>query len=85
MLIVELGLGVEIKMDYRREFNWDGSENVISAGEIERGVRCLMELCDEKREKLKEMSGKSRKALENGGSSFTWLGRFIQDTVDHLP
>jgi hypothetical protein len=85
MLIVELGLGVEIKMDYRREFNWDGSENVISAGEIERGVRCLMELCDEKREKLKEMSGKSRKALQNGGSSFTWLGRFIQDTVDHLP
>jgi hypothetical protein len=44
-----------------------------------------MELCDEKRERLKEMSGKGRKALENGGSSFTWLGRFIQDSVDHLP
>ncbi|KAJ6967721.1 anthocyanidin 3-O-glucosyltransferase 2-like [Populus alba x Populus x berolinensis] len=83
-MIVELGLGVEIKMDYRREFISDGNETVISAGEIERGVRCLMELCDEKREKLKEMSGKSRKALENGGSSFTWLGRFIQDTMDHL-
>ncbi|KAL3568844.1 hypothetical protein D5086_028734, partial [Populus alba] len=72
-IIVELGLGVEIKMDYRREFISDGNEDVISAGEIERGVRCLMELRDEKREKLKEMSGKSRKALENGGSSFTWL------------
>ncbi|XP_034899070.1 anthocyanidin 3-O-glucosyltransferase 2-like [Populus alba] len=84
-IIVELGLGVEIKMDYRREFISDGNEDVISAGEIERGVRCLMELRDEKREKLKEMSGKSRKALENGGSSFTWLGRFIQDTVDQLP
>ncbi|KAJ6864083.1 hypothetical protein NC651_034805 [Populus alba x Populus x berolinensis] len=83
-MIVELGLGVEIKMDYRREFISNGNETVISAGEIERGVRCLMELCDEKREKLKEMSGKSRKALENGGSSFTWLGRFIQDTMDHL-
>ncbi|KAJ6870164.1 anthocyanidin 3-O-glucosyltransferase 2-like [Populus alba x Populus x berolinensis] len=83
-IIVELGLGVEIKMDYRRDFNWDGSENVVSAGEIERGIRCLMELCDEKREKLKELGGKSRKALENGGSSFTWLGRFIQDTVDHV-
>jgi hypothetical protein len=44
-----------------------------------------MELCDEKREKLKEMSGKGRKALEIGGSSFTWLGRFIQDLADHLP
>jgi UDP:flavonoid glycosyltransferase YjiC (YdhE family) len=84
-IIVELGLGVEIKMDYRREFISDGNENVISAGEIERGVRCLMELCDEKRERLKEMSGKGKKALENGGSSFTWLGRFIQDSVDHLP
>ncbi|KAG6744565.1 hypothetical protein POTOM_051201 [Populus tomentosa] len=84
-IIVELGLGVEIKMDYRREFISDGNEDVISAGEIERGVRCLMELRDEKREKLKEMSGKSRKALENGGSSFTWLVRFIQDTVDQLP
>ncbi|XP_011001028.1 PREDICTED: anthocyanidin 3-O-glucosyltransferase 2-like [Populus euphratica] len=84
-IIVELGLGVEIKMDYRKEFISDGNENVISAGEIERGVRFLMELCDERREKLKEMSGKSRKALENGGSSFTWLGRFIQDLVDQLP
>jgi len=85
MLIVELGFGVEIKMDYKSEFHSDGNENVISAGEIERGVRCLMELCDEKREKLKEMSGKGRKALEIGGSSFTWLGRFIQDLADHLP
>ncbi|XP_011014965.1 PREDICTED: anthocyanidin 3-O-glucosyltransferase 2-like [Populus euphratica] len=84
MLIVELGFGVEIKMDYRSEFNWDGNENIISAGEIERGVRCLMELGSEKVEKLKGLSGKSRKALENGGSSFTWLGRFIQDLVDHL-
>jgi hypothetical protein len=85
MLIVELGFGVEIKMDYKSEFHSDGNENVISAGEIERGVRCLMELCDEKREKLKEMSGKGRKALEIGGSSFTWLGRFIQDLADHPP
>jgi hypothetical protein len=78
-IIVELGLGVEIKMDYRKELKSDGNEiNVISSGEIERGVRCLMELCDEKR----EMSGKGRKALENGGSSFPWLGRFIQETVD---
>jgi UDP:flavonoid glycosyltransferase YjiC (YdhE family) len=84
-IIVELGLGVEIKMDYRKDLYSDGNENVISAGEIERGVRCLMELCDEKRERLKEMSGKGKKALENGGSSFTWLGRFIQDSVDHLP
>ncbi|KAG6743572.1 hypothetical protein POTOM_052271 [Populus tomentosa] len=81
-IIVELGLGVEIKMDYRREFISDGNETVISSGEIERGVRCLMELCDEKREKLKEMSEKSRKAVENGGTSFTWFFDLPEEEPD---
>ncbi|KAG5252516.1 anthocyanidin O-glucosyltransferase [Salix suchowensis] len=85
-LIVEMGLGVEIKIDYRSEFHLDGDENnIVTAGEIERGVRCLMELDNGKRERLKEMSGKSRKALESGGTSSTWLGRFIQDVVGHQP
>ncbi|KAG5255098.1 anthocyanidin O-glucosyltransferase [Salix suchowensis] len=84
-MIVEMGLGVEIKMDYRKEFNSDGNDDIVGAGEIERGVRCLMELDNEKRERLKEMSGKSRKALESGGTSSTWLGRFIQDVVDRQP
>jgi hypothetical protein len=38
MLIVELGFGVEIKMDNKSDFHPDDNENVISAGEIERGV-----------------------------------------------
>ncbi|KAJ6756699.1 GLYCOSYLTRANSFERASE [Salix purpurea] len=85
-LIAEMGLGVEIKMDYRGEFQLDGDEySIVSAGEIERGVRCLMELDNEKRERLKEMSGKSRTVLENGGTSSTWLGRFIKDVMDHQP
>ncbi|KAJ6753661.1 GLYCOSYLTRANSFERASE [Salix purpurea] len=84
-IVVEMGLGVEIKMDYRKEFNSDGNDDIVGAGEIERGVRCLMELDNEKRERLKEMSGKSRKALESGGTSSTWLGRFIQDVVDRQP
>ncbi|KAJ6300811.1 hypothetical protein OIU76_021581 [Salix suchowensis] len=50
-----------------------------------RGVRCLMELDNGKRERLTEMSGKSRKAVESGGSSSTWLGRFIKDVMDHQP
>ncbi|KAJ6423307.1 hypothetical protein OIU84_024281 [Salix udensis] len=84
-IVVEMGLGVEIKMDYRKEFNSDGNDDIVGAGEIERGVRCLMKLDNEKRERLKEMSGKSRKALESGGTSSTWLGRFIQDVVDRQP
>ncbi|KAB5519120.1 hypothetical protein DKX38_023439 [Salix brachista] len=82
----KMGLAVEIKIDYRSEFHLDGDENnIVNAGEIERGVRCLMELDNGKRERLKEMSGKSRKALESGGTSSTWLGRFIQDVVGHQP
>jgi hypothetical protein len=76
---------VEIKMDYRREFFYDDNENIISAGEIERGIRCLMELGREKVERLKEMSEKSRKALMEGGSSYTWLGQLIHEMVDNIP
>ncbi|KAJ6426141.1 hypothetical protein OIU84_026676 [Salix udensis] len=56
--VVELGFGMEIKMDYRREFFYDGNENIVSAGELERGIRCLMELGEEKVESLKEMNEK---------------------------
>ncbi|CAK7345176.1 unnamed protein product [Dovyalis caffra] len=85
-MIVELRLGVEIKMDYRKDpFNIDGNESLITSKEIERGIRCLMELNHEKRRKLKKMSETSKKALMNGGSSYTWLGRLIQDIMDRLP
>ncbi|CAK7345162.1 unnamed protein product [Dovyalis caffra] len=85
-MIVELGLAVEIKMDYRLDlFNKDGDESTITAEEIERGIRCLMELDHGKRKKLKEMSEKSRKALMNSGSSYAWLSHFIQDVLDNMP
>ncbi|CAK7345164.1 unnamed protein product [Dovyalis caffra] len=85
-MIVELGLAVEIKMDYRLDFfNTEGNESVITAKEIERGIRCLMEFDPEKRKKLKEMSEKSRKAWMSGGSSYTWLNRLIQDMIDDMP
>ncbi|CAK7345184.1 unnamed protein product [Dovyalis caffra] len=84
-MIVELGLAVEIKMDYRKDhFQTDGNKNIVTSEEIERGIRCLMELDHEKRKKLKTMSEKSRKALMNGGSSYIWLGRFIQDMMDNI-
>ncbi|CAK7345166.1 unnamed protein product [Dovyalis caffra] len=85
-MIVELGLAVEIKMDYRKELlNTDGNKNIVTSAEIERGIRCLMELDDEKRKKLKKMSEKSRKALINDGSSYNWLGRLIQDMLGDMP
>ncbi|KAB2613363.1 UDP-glucose flavonoid 3-O-glucosyltransferase 6-like [Pyrus ussuriensis x Pyrus communis] len=71
-LVRELGLAVEIKMDYRRE-----GEVVVRAEEIERGIREVMEVESEQRKKVKEMSEKSRRALMDGGSSHSSLGRFI--------
>ncbi|KAJ6912238.1 hypothetical protein NC651_014812 [Populus alba x Populus x berolinensis] len=55
------------------------------AEEIEKGVRCLMEIDIKKKEKLKELSEKSRKALMKDGSSSTWLDRVIQDMIDNMP
>ncbi|BFG25776.1 hypothetical protein CerSpe_120500 [Prunus speciosa] len=71
-LVKELGLAVEIKMDYRK-----GSEVVVSAEEIGRGIREVMEKDSDIRERVKEMSVKSKKALVDGGSSHSSLGCFI--------
>ncbi|KAI5339868.1 hypothetical protein L3X38_019141 [Prunus dulcis] len=71
-LVKELGLAVEIKMDYRK-----GSEVVVSAEEIGRGIREVMEKDSDTRERVKEMSVKSKKALLDGGSSHSSLGCFI--------
>ncbi|CAL9013337.1 unnamed protein product [Prunus brigantina] len=71
-LIKELGLAVEIKMNYRKD-----SEVVVSAQDIERGIRRVMEHDSVIRKRVKEMSEKSKKSLMNGGSSYSSLGRFI--------
>ncbi|XP_031278164.1 anthocyanidin 3-O-glucosyltransferase 2-like [Pistacia vera] len=82
-MVIELGLAVEIKMDYRRDYSGE-NQVIVSAGEIERGIRKLMENDNKTRNKLKEMSEKSRKAMMEGGSSFTSLGCFIDDVISNL-
>ncbi|CAL2248927.1 unnamed protein product [Prunus armeniaca] len=69
--IKELGLAVEIKMDYRKD-----SEVVVSAQDIERGIRQVMEHNSVIRKRVKEMSESNKKSLMNGGSSYSSLGRF---------
>lgn len=84
-LVVELGLAVEIKMDYRKEdFVIENPTTVVSAQEIERGIRCLMEHNSEMRTRVKEMSEKARKALLDGGSSFSSVGRLVDDFLDNI-
>ncbi|KAF2319838.1 hypothetical protein GH714_019542 [Hevea brasiliensis] len=78
-MVIELGLAVEIKMEYSEE-----SGMMVNCDEIERGIRCLMENDSEKRKKVKEMSKKSRMALIEGVSSYYWLGRLVEYVMDNL-
>ncbi|GFZ12323.1 hypothetical protein Acr_23g0007080 [Actinidia rufa] len=64
-MVRELGLAVEIKIDYIRDFKTEETEGgVMTAEEIESGIRQLMDGGDEISEKVKEMSGKSRAAVQ---------------------
>ncbi|CAI0542118.1 unnamed protein product [Linum tenue] len=73
----ELEVAVEIRMSYRKT-----SGEVVPAEEIERGIRGLMAAENEgRRIKAKEMSDKCRKAVEDGGSSYHSIGRFIEDVI----
>ncbi|XP_057473604.1 anthocyanidin 3-O-glucosyltransferase 2-like [Actinidia eriantha] len=79
-MVRELGLAVEIKIDYIKEVGMEERE-LATAEEIESGIRQVMDGGDEIREKVKEMRGKSRAAVIEGGSSYNSLGRFIGDAV----
>ncbi|XP_042477860.1 anthocyanidin 3-O-glucosyltransferase 2-like [Macadamia integrifolia] len=65
------GLVVELRLD-----------DLVMAEEVERAVRCLMDSDCEVRKKVKELREMSRQVLMDGGSSFTSLGRLIEDLMD---
>ncbi|KAK1557993.1 hypothetical protein Q3G72_035503 [Acer saccharum] len=75
-LVKELGLAVEIRLDYR-----EGSDLVL-AEELERGLRRLMDNGDVVRtKKVKEMKEKSRMALMENGSSYKSLQSLAKQLV----
>ncbi|CAH1451148.1 unnamed protein product [Lactuca virosa] len=75
-MVRELGLSVEIRLDSR-----DKGGDLVLKEEVERGVRELMDGGDGKlREKVKEMSEMSKKALMENGSSF----RAAEDLINIL-
>lgn len=80
LLVKELGLAVEITMDYRKD-----NPVIVRAEDIERGIRCAMEHDSEVRMKVKEMSERSRKVLMDGGSSLSSLNRLIEDVIHNMP
>ncbi|KAI4305636.1 hypothetical protein L6164_028992 [Bauhinia variegata] len=79
-LVVELGLGVEIAMDYRKDLQ-GGSKNILSAEKIVKGIKNLMVEEGEMRKNMKGMSEKSRSTLIEGGCSYSSLGRLIDDAI----
>ncbi|GJW77182.1 anthocyanidin 3-O-glucosyltransferase 2-like protein [Tanacetum coccineum] len=86
-MVVELGLAVEIKLDYKKNM-YDrsadkGHTDIVTADEIENGIRRLME-DKEVRTKVKEISDKSRAAVVEGGSSYASVGHLIQDLMRNI-
>ncbi|KAE8726143.1 hypothetical protein F3Y22_tig00007425pilonHSYRG00007 [Hibiscus syriacus] len=77
-LVKEMGLGVEIRLDYR-----DGCD-LVASDEFERVLRRLMDDEDEVKAKVKEMKIKSRMALMENGSSYKSLESLIQEISSRI-
>ncbi|XP_057971528.1 UDP-glycosyltransferase 43-like [Malania oleifera] len=74
-MVRELGLSMEIRLDYRH-----GGE-LVRAEEVERGVKQLMEGDGEVRRRVQVMGEKGRTAVMEGGSSYQAVGRLIEELV----
>jgi hypothetical protein len=81
--VIEVGLAFEIKIDYRKDFYGD-TEIIVSSDDILKAIKNVMEQDSEIRKKVKEMSRISEKTLVAGGSSFSSLGRLIEDMVENM-
>ncbi|WZZ61046.1 hypothetical protein YC2023_061153 [Brassica napus] len=58
---------------------------MVTAEEIEKGLKCVMEQDSEMRKRVKEMKDKLRTALLDGGSSMAALRMFVKDVVENIP
>jgi UDP:flavonoid glycosyltransferase YjiC (YdhE family) len=81
--VIEVGLALEIKINYRKDFYGD-TEIIVSSDDILKAIKNVMEQDSEIRKKVKEMSRISEKTLVAGGSSFSSLGRLIEDMVENM-
>ncbi|KAI3756717.1 hypothetical protein L1987_56539 [Smallanthus sonchifolius] len=83
-MVVEMGLAVDLKMDYKiNVFNPEGDVVIVTAEEIESGIRRGME-DKEVRAKVKEMSKMSRAAVAEGGSSYASIGYIVKNIMSNI-
>ncbi|KAK6919794.1 hypothetical protein RJ641_015698 [Dillenia turbinata] len=82
----EIARGLELS-NQRKEPMVDANDtnDLVSAEEIRRAVESLMEQENEVRRKVKRMSEACRKAVGDGGSSYSSLGRLIDDIFKNFP
>ncbi|CAH2060119.1 unnamed protein product [Thlaspi arvense] len=81
LMVKELKLAVEMKLDYRMH-----SDEVVSANEMETAIRCVMNKDNDLvRKGLMDVSQMARKAALNGGSSYLATVKFIQDVIGTKP
>nr|GME21738.1 anthocyanidin 3-O-glucosyltransferase 2-like [Ipomoea batatas] len=94
-VVREIGMAVEIKMDYRTDLRDEKMNNIpivpeiVSAKEIEIGITSLMDHSTSKsiRIKAKEVKEKSRKAIEDGGPAgpcFNAIESFFENVMNNL-
>ncbi|CAN6684088.1 unnamed protein product [Malus baccata var. baccata] len=77
-MVKELGLVIEIRLDYR-----EGSDLVMGE-EVDRSIKRLMNGGDVVRGRVKEMREKGRIALMKNGSSYQALGVLIRNLVPKI-
>ncbi|KAL1551367.1 hydroquinone glucosyltransferase [Salvia divinorum] len=77
LLVKEFEMAVEIKMDYMIN-----SDVIVPARTIENAIRQVMDPENKIRPKVKELHDKTRTALVEGGSSYNFLGRLIENVMD---
>ncbi|KAK1440674.1 hypothetical protein QVD17_06503 [Tagetes erecta] len=77
-MVKDLGLAVEICLDYNQ---MNKNKRQVSAEDIERGIREVMDGNSVVRAEMKKMQAVSRTALEEGGSSFASLTSLVDDIM----
>ncbi|CAF1829055.1 unnamed protein product [Brassica napus] len=81
LMVKELNLAVELKLDYRAR-----RDELVSANEIDAAIRCVMNKYDGLvRKRVMDISQMVRRATLNGGSSYLTTEKFIQDVIGVKP
>ena len=78
-LVKELGLAIEISIDYKID-----NPRLVRAEKIENGIRSLMNDDTKVRRRAKEIKENIRNTLIEGGSSYTCLARLIEDMITNI-